>query len=95
MMKLNKNVLKFTVEFVGTLFFIGAIILSKGNAFVIGAALAVAIYLGGNITGGHFNPAVSLTMYIKKNLPMNQLIMYVIAQTLGGLASLRVAKMIV
>ena len=95
MMKLSKDMLKFTVEFVGTLFFISAILLSKGNAFVIGAALAVAILLGGKVSGGHFNPAVSLTMYMKKNLPMNQLIMYIIAQTLGGLASLRVVKMIV
>lgn len=95
MLNLSKNVLKFTVEFVGTLFFIGAIILSKGNAFVIGAALAIAILVGGKISGGHFNPAVSFTMYMKKNLPMNQLIMYIIAQTLGGLASLRVVKMIV
>ncbi len=93
-MKLSKDILKYVVEFLGTLFFISAILLSKGNAFVIGAALAVAILLGGKVSGGHFNPAVSLTMYMKKNIAMNQLLMYIVAQALGGLASLRVVKML-
>ena len=93
-MKLSKDILKYVVEFLGTLFFISAILLSKGNAFVIGAALAVAILLGGKVSGGHFNPAVSLTMYMKNNIAMNQLLMYIVAQALGGLASLRVVKML-
>ena len=93
-MKLSKDILKYVVEFLGTLFFISAILLSKGNAFVIGAALAVAILLGGKVSGGHFNPAVSLTMYMKKNIAMNQLLMYIVAQALGGLVSLRVVKML-
>ena len=93
-MKLSKDILKYVVEFLGTLFFISAILLSKGNAFVIGAALAVAILLGGKVSGGHFNPAVSLTMYMKKNIAMNQLLMYIVAQALGCIASLRVVKML-
>ena len=61
-MKLSKDILKYVVEFLGTLFFISAILLSKGNAFVIGAALAVAILLGGKVSGGHFDPFLGVNL---------------------------------
>ena len=48
---------KFLVEFLGTLFFL-YVILATGNALAIGAALAIAILVGGAISGGNFNPAV-------------------------------------
>ena len=52
---------KYLVEFLGSLFFI-YIILATGNAIAIGAALAIAIMVGGPISGGMFNPAVSIAM---------------------------------
>ena len=53
---------KYVVEFLGTLFFL-YVIVATGNAIAIGAALAIAIMVGGSISGGHFNPAVSIMMY--------------------------------
>ena len=53
---------KYVVEFLGTLFFL-YVIVATGNALAIGAALAIAIMVGGNISGGHFNPAVLVIMY--------------------------------
>ena len=50
---------KYLVEFLGTLFFL-YVILATGNALAIGAALAIAILVGGAISGGNFNPAVSV-----------------------------------
>ena len=44
---------KYLVEFLGTLFFL-YVILATGNALAIGAALAVAIWVGGNISGGNY-----------------------------------------
>ena len=52
---------KYLVEFVGTLFFL-YVILATNNAIAIGIALAIAIMVGGSISGGMFNPAVTLMM---------------------------------
>jgi len=40
------------------------------------------------VSGGHFNPAVSVMMYLKKAINDKELLMYVISQVLGGVAAL-------
>jgi len=82
---------KYLVEFLGTLFFL-YIIISTGGAIAIGAALALVIYLGGKISGGNFNPAVSVMMVMAGKLPKQDLIGYILAQILGGLAALELYK---
>jgi len=84
---------KYLVEFLGTLFFL-FIILATGNALAIGAALAVAILVGGKISGGNFNPAVSIMMVANGKLPGNELVPYVLAQIAGGLVALQLHKML-
>ncbi len=85
------NYKKYLVEFVGTVFFL-YVILATGNYLAIGAALAVAILVGGKISGGHFNPAVSVMMYAKGALKQKDLAPYIIAQVAGGLAALELFK---
>jgi len=82
---------KLLVEFFGTLVFL-FVILKVGQPLVIGLTLTAVVMLGGNISGGHFNPAVSVMMAFAKKLPMNDLVPYVIAQVLGGLAALQLYK---
>jgi len=82
---------KYVVEFLGTLFFL-FVILATGNAVAIGAALAVAILLGGPISGGNFNPAVTVMMAAAKKLPVNDVLPYVLAQVMGGLVALEMHK---
>ena len=82
---------KYLVEFVGTMFFL-YVILATNNALAIGAALAVAIILGGHISGGNFNPAVSVMMVAAGKLSQSDLIPYVLAQIAGGLTALELAK---
>ena len=82
---------KFLVEFLGTLFFL-YVILVTGNALAIGAALAIAILIGGSISGGNFNPAVTIMMTIAGKQPMNDLVPYVIAQVTGGLVAFELYK---
>lgn len=84
---------KYLVEFVGTLFFLFVILVS-GEAIPIGLALILAIMLGGKISGGHFNPAVSVMMFLKQKLPAQDLLFYVIAQVLGGAVALQLYKVI-
>ena len=82
---------KYLVEFLGTLFLM-FVILTLGEALPIGLALAIAIMFGGKISGGHFNPAVSLAMFMGKRMKERDLMMYVISQVLGAISALYVVK---
>ena len=82
---------KYLVEFLGTAFFL-YVIKAIGNPLAIGAALCVAIMLGGKISGGNFNPAVSVMMVAAGKLSQSDLIPYVLAQIAGGLTALELAK---
>ena len=75
------------VEFVGTFFFL-YVILATGNYLAIGTALALAIYLGGSISGGNFNPAVTIMLIAAKKQRMDTAVPYIVAQVAGGLAAL-------
>ena len=82
---------KYLVEFIGATFFI-FVILSIGHPIAIGAALTLAILVGGKISGGHFNPAVSVAMTIAGKLPMNDLMPYILAQVAGGAVAYQLYK---
>ena len=82
---------KYFVEFLGTLFFL-YVILATGQALAIGLALTVAIMVGGKISGGNFNPAVSVMMAAAGKLPMSDLLPYIVAQVAGGLTALELYK---
>jgi aquaporin Z len=75
----------YLVEFLGTMFFI-FVIFSTGNYLAIGAALALAILLGQAISGGSFNPAVTIALYASGKLQQKDVIPYILAEILGGLA---------
>jgi glycerol uptake facilitator-like aquaporin len=55
---------------------------------LIAGALLLVILVGGGISGGHFNPAVSVMFYAKGALTTQDLIAYICAQVLGGLTAL-------
>uniref|UniRef100_A0A6C0F8M0 Major intrinsic protein n=1 Tax=viral metagenome TaxID=1070528 RepID=A0A6C0F8M0_9ZZZZ len=82
---------KLLVEFLGTVFFL-YVIIAVGNPLAIGLALAVAIMIGGKISGGHFNPAVSIMMVAAKKIRMNDAAPYILAQIAGGLVALELHK---
>ena len=73
------------VEFLGTFFLMAAILYSKGNWIIIGITLGVAVLLGGKISGGCFNPAVTIGACMSKSLPYSKLIPYVVVQILGAM----------
>ncbi len=77
---------KLLVEFLGTVLLV-FVVLSTGHWAAIGLALAVAVFLGGNISGGAYNPAVALSLYMKKSLSMNDLGMYIVAEVLGAIVA--------
>jgi aquaporin Z len=83
---------KYLVEFLGTLFLAYIILATTNNALAVGSALAIAIFIGLSVSGGNFNPAVSVMMVSAGKLPKNDLIPYVLAQIAGGLAALELYK---
>ena len=76
--------INFLVEFIGTFTFL-SVILATGQALPIGLALAASIYWGGAMSGGHFNPAVSVMMAVNGKLSNMNLIGYLLSQVLGVL----------
>tara|TARA_B100000795_G_C22606075_1_gene363170 strand:- start:216 stop:479 length:264 start_codon:yes stop_codon:yes gene_type:complete len=82
---------KYLVEFLGTLFLV-FVILAIGNPIAIGSSLTLAILLGGKISGGHFNPAVSTAMAMAGKIPVNDLVLYIISQVAGGVVALQLHK---
>jgi aquaporin Z len=77
---------KYLVEFLGTMFLM-YVIFATGNWLAIGAALGIAVMLGGAISGAAFNPAVAISLYAAGKLPQADVLPYIIAQILGALAA--------
>ena len=83
----------YLAEYLGVFFFILAIFASGGNPLIIGAALALVIFLTAPISSGHINPAVSLAMFMDSKLNSSTLLGYVVAQLLGGASAYYAYKM--
>ncbi len=78
---------KYLVEFIGTFFFIftiGCTVIPPNAGalapLAIGASLMVMVFAGGHVSGGHFNPAVSLAAFIRGKLSGGDLLPYWLAQ---------------
>ena len=83
---------KYLVEFIGTFFLIltiGSTSTLNGLGVIpplaIGAILMVMIYAGGPISGGHYNPAVTLAVLLRGGMPKRDAVPYMVAQVLGGI----------
>ena len=67
---------KYIVEFIGT-FFLILIIGLTGNPVAIGLGLSVLIYMGAHISGAHYNPAVTLAMFLNEEISKKELFSYI------------------
>lgn len=75
---------KYLVELIGT-FFLTFVVALSGNPIAIGAILAAMVYMGGYISGGHYNPAVTLAaMLTGKRLDWKTGLSYMFFQILGA-----------
>ena len=92
----------YVTEFVGTFFLVFTICLvatpgwttaapSPIAPLAIGASLMVMVYMGGHVSGAHYNPAVSLAVLVRGKLDAKALIPYWAAQIVGALAASLVA----
>lgn len=79
------------VEFVGTFIFL-FVIAYTGNPWAIGLTLALLAYFLGGISGGHFNPAVTLMFLYKKSITASVAVAYIAVQVFAGLLALEASK---
>jgi aquaporin Z len=91
---------KYLVEFIGTFFLVltfGCTVLSglPYAPLAIGAAFTVMIYAGGHISGGHFNPAISLAAFLRGQLAKADLRVYWLVQLIAGLLAALMAKYLI
>jgi len=84
--------LKYFVELAGTAFLV-FIIFATNNFLAIGGALALAVLLGGAISGGAFNPAVAVALSYAGKLPISELLPYIVFQIVGALLGFQFFKM--
>jgi aquaporin Z len=101
---------KFTAEFLGTFalvfFGAGAICADRylqssggigllGIALAHGLAMAIMVSALGHISGGHFNPAISIAFWVTKRIGTVEVFLYWAAQIIGGIAAAFVLKSII
>ena len=65
-----------------------------GVALAFGLTVLTAAYAVGSISGGHFNPAVSLGLYFAKRFPASDLLPYIVAQVVGAIVAAGVLYLI-
>lgn len=83
---------KLLTEFIGAFFLVLTVALAMTYAgplapVAIGVILMTMVYMGGPISGGHYNPAVSTGAFLTGNLPAKDFGPYMIAQIVGGVAA--------
>lgn len=86
---------KYVVEFIGTFFLVltvGSTVLSPNGAgdmapLAISSALMVMIYAGGHISGGHYNPAVTLAVFLRGRCLSSDVPGYMIAQAAAAVVA--------
>src|SRR4051794_21160554 len=93
---------KYLAEFIGTFFLvltIGCTVLPGAPGVIpplaIGAILMTMIFAGGHVSGAHFNPAVTLAVFVRGRCNAKDVLPYVIAQVAAALAAAAVAVFLV
>lgn len=84
---------KYIAEFIGTAVFLTIILKSGGDKYVVIAGLLAAILLMGSISGGHFNPAVTVMNVLTGAMNQQDAAGYVGAQLLGAYTATQLAKL--
>src|SRR5687768_17570175 len=99
---------KLTAEFIGTLWLVlggcGSAVLAAafpevgigltGVSLAFGLTVLTMAYAVGPVSGGHFNPAVSIGLWAAGRFPANQLLPYIVTQVLGGIAGAAILYLI-
>jgi aquaporin Z len=91
---------KYAVEAIGTFFLVFTVGAAVGSGsslapLAIGGVLMVMVYAGGHISGGHYNPAVTLAMLVRRRISARAAARYWIAQFGAGLIAAAVVRWVI
>src|ERR1700730_17508598 len=91
---------KYVVEAIGTFFLVFTVAVSglSHSAFTplaAGAVLMVMVYAGGHISGGHYNPAVTMAALWRRRIGLADAVAYWIVQLVAGVVAALVARAVV
>jgi aquaporin Z len=91
---------KYATELIGTflfLFAIGTSVLSASSfaPLALGSALMIMVYVGGHVSGGHYNSAVTLAALVRSRIGPADAVAYWIAQIVGGLLAMALARWLI
>lgn len=75
---------KYVIEFIGTFFLVLVIAFGKNPIATAGILMAV-VYLGGYISGAHYNPAVSIAVFLQKKIDTTTLVKYIATQIIAAM----------
>ena len=90
----------YVTEFIGTFFLVLTIGLTVIGGtpmapLAIGASLMIMVYMGGHVSGGHYNPAVSLAVLLRGKLTSTgEFVAYLVSQLAGAIAAALIAYVI-
>ena len=95
-----RSAAKYAVEAIGTFFLVFTVGDAVGSGsplapLAIGGVLMVMVYAGGHISGGHYNPAVTLAILVRRRISTREAARYWIAQFGAGLTAAAVVRWIV
>ncbi|MFD1440546.1 MIP/aquaporin family protein [Lacticaseibacillus hegangensis] len=90
-------------EFMGTFLLVflgsGAVLFAKGDALTIaigfGLAITISAYAFGNVTGGHFNPAVTTAFMVNGRTSIGEGLVYIVSQIVGAIAASACVRVVV
>lgn len=96
----DARVRKYLVEFIGTfalVFTVGAAVMGGVSVapLAIGAVLMVMVYAGGHISGAHYNPAVTLAVFLRGRLDVADFLPYWLVQIAAALLAAATALFVV
>lgn len=88
---------EYLTETIGTFFLVLTVYLTVVGGtplapLAIGASLMIMVYMGGHISGGHYNPAVTLAVAMRGKLPGGQVVPYWISQLVGAVLAALVGR---
>jgi aquaporin Z len=90
---------KLAVELIGTFFLVFTVGMAVATAgtlapLAIGGALMVMVFAGGHVSGGHYNPAVSIAVLLRRKLTSSECAGYVVAQLVAAAAAAGVVALL-
>jgi aquaporin Z len=95
-----RNYAAYLTELIGTFFLVftvGTSVLAGGPLapLAIGAILMVMVYAGGHISGGHYNPAVTIAVLVRRRIKLADAVAYWVAQIVAGLLAAVLVRWVV